>query len=65
MADIREGRIPTVPTVLRCCAALVATPPKLLRPRRPDTGLLASIEPAPLPPVRATVRLRVIPQATM
>ncbi|MBF6394288.1 MBL fold metallo-hydrolase [Nocardia cyriacigeorgica] len=65
VADIREGRIPTVPTVLRCCAALVATPPKLLRPRRPDTGLLASIEPAPLPPARATVRLRVIPQATM
>ncbi|MGW0180008.1 MBL fold metallo-hydrolase [Nocardia sp. NPDC003345] len=62
MADSAEGRTPTLPTVLRCCAALAATPGRLLRPRRADTGLLARLEPVPPPAPRVTVGLTVLLQ---
>lgn len=62
MADDRTA---TLPTVLRCCAALAATPGRLLRPRRPDRALLAGLELADPPPARATVALTVLAQATM
>ncbi len=58
-------RTPTLPTVLRCCTALAATPGRLLRPRRPDTELLAGLEPVPLPQTKATVGLTVLMQARM
>ncbi|MGQ4597922.1 MBL fold metallo-hydrolase [Nocardia sp. R6R-6] len=64
-AATRAERTPIVPTLLRCCAALAATPVRLLRPRRPDTTLLANLAVRPLPAVRATVRLTVLTQATM
>ncbi len=46
-----------------CCAAIAATPGRLLRPRAPDKELLASIHDAGLPPAHATVRLVMLPQA--
>ncbi len=64
-AATRAERTPTLPTLLRCCAALAATPGRLLRPRRPDTALLANLEVAPPPAASATVRLTVLTQATM
>lgn len=59
----RAVRTPTLPTVLRCCTALAATPPRLLRPRRPDRALLAGITLADAPPARAEVRLTALTQA--
>ncbi len=64
-AATRAERTPIVPTLLRCCAALAATPGRLLRPRRPDTALLANLEVRPLPTASAAVRLTVLNQATM
>ncbi|UGT59221.1 MBL fold metallo-hydrolase [Nocardia asteroides] len=60
-----DDRTATVPTLLRCCAALAATPGRLLRPRKPDTALLAALRIADPPPARATVALTVLTQATM
>ncbi len=51
--------------MLRCCAALAATPGRLLRPRQPDTALLAGLTSADAPPATNTVRLTVLNQATM
>ncbi|WP_328389512.1 MBL fold metallo-hydrolase [Nocardia sp. NBC_00416] len=65
MADSTDGRTRTLPTLLSCCAALAATPARLLRPRRADTGFLAGLESAPLPPVRASVGLTVLVQGRM
>lgn len=64
-AATRAERTPTLPILLRCCAALAATPGRLLLPRRPDTALLAGLEVRPLPAASATVRLTVLTQATM
>ncbi len=64
-AATRAERTPTLPVLLRCCAALAATPGRLLRPRRPDTTLLANLEVLPPPPASATVELTVLTQATM
>lgn len=47
-----------------CCAAIAATPGRLLRPRAPEKELLASIHDVGLPPAHATVRLVVLPQAS-
>lgn len=58
-------RTPTLPTVLRCCGALAATPGRLLRPRRPDTALLAGLESVELPQPKVTVGLTVLMQARM
>jgi glyoxylase-like metal-dependent hydrolase (beta-lactamase superfamily II) len=60
-----SDRTPTLPTLLRCCAALAATPGRLLRPRRPDAALLAGLNPAPLPQATATVGLTVLMQGKM
>lgn len=65
MADSVDGRTPTLPTLLRCCAALAATPARLLRPRRADTDFLARLESAPLPAARASVELTVLIQGRM
>jgi glyoxylase-like metal-dependent hydrolase (beta-lactamase superfamily II) len=51
-------------TVVHCCAALAATPGRLLRPRPPDGRFLAGLRSLPAPPVRATVRLRALVQST-
>ncbi|RJO77270.1 MBL fold metallo-hydrolase [Nocardia panacis] len=51
--------------MLRCCTALAATPPRLLRPRRPDAALLAAIEVKPAPAATNSVRLTVLAQASM
>ncbi|HLS77145.1 MAG TPA: MBL fold metallo-hydrolase [Nocardia sp.] len=59
----RAERTPLLPTLVRCCTALAATPPRLLRPRRPDTDLLARLEVTDPPPARAAVRLTVLAQA--
>ncbi|WP_431953818.1 MBL fold metallo-hydrolase [Nocardia lijiangensis] len=61
----RAERTPILPTVLRCCAALAATPARLLRPRRPDTELLARLTVAEPPRPSATVRLTVLAQGDM
>ncbi|WP_227997704.1 MBL fold metallo-hydrolase [Nocardia australiensis] len=60
-----SDRTPTLSAVLRSTAALAATPGRLLRPRRPDARLLASLEAAPLPQARATVGVTVLMQATL
>ncbi|MEV2221498.1 MBL fold metallo-hydrolase [Nocardia vinacea] len=65
MPESGTERTPTLPTVLRCCTALAATPGRLLRPRRPDTALLEALEPIPLPQNKATVGLTVLMQARM
>ncbi|MBP2188308.1 MBL fold metallo-hydrolase [Nocardia goodfellowii] len=61
----REGRTPTLPTILRCCAALAATPRRLLRPRRADQAFLAGLTLADAPTPAATVRLTVLAQGAM
>jgi glyoxylase-like metal-dependent hydrolase (beta-lactamase superfamily II) len=50
-------------TLVSCCAAVAATPARLLRPRQPDARFLASLTSAPVPPARAAVRLRALPQS--
>ncbi|WP_433625865.1 MBL fold metallo-hydrolase [Nocardia sp. CA-120079] len=65
MPESGTERTPTLPTLLRCCSALAATPGRLLRPRRPDTALLAGLEPVALPQTEATVGLTVLMQARM
>ncbi len=62
-ADPTTGRPGVLGTLVRCCGALAATPGRLLRPRRPDHRLLASLTPVPAPPARATVALRTLPQS--
>ncbi len=62
---LADGRPGTLPTLARCCAALAATPGRLLRPRRPDREFLASLTAAPAPNPAATVRLTALPQARM
>ncbi|MFI6042079.1 MBL fold metallo-hydrolase [Nocardia sp. NPDC051321] len=64
-ARLADGRRGTLGTLVRCCAALAATPARLLRPRRPDQAFLASLVVAPAPKATATVRLTALPQATM
>ncbi|WP_245649771.1 MBL fold metallo-hydrolase [Nocardia shimofusensis] len=59
----RGERTPLLPTLLRCCTALAATPPRLLRPRGPDTDLLARIEVTDPPPATRAVKLTVLTQA--
>jgi N-acyl homoserine lactone hydrolase len=61
--DPTVGRPGTLRTLLRCCGALAVTPGRLLRPRRPDQRLLASLTPVPPPPARVTVGLRTLPQS--
>lgn len=48
---------------MRCCTALAATPARLLRPRRPDTDLLARLEVTDPPPATRTVGLTALTQA--
>ncbi len=60
-----DGRTPTVPTLLRCCAALAATPARLLRPRKADTRLLSRLEAVPPPQARGSVELTVLLQGRM
>ncbi|MGH3854720.1 MAG: MBL fold metallo-hydrolase [Pseudonocardiaceae bacterium] len=55
----------TLPVFAACCAALAATPRRLLRPRRPDQRLLANLQDVGPPRVRAVVRLTALPQARM
>ncbi|WP_051342277.1 MBL fold metallo-hydrolase [Pseudonocardia spinosispora] len=50
-------------TLVTCCGALAATAGRLVRPRRADRRLLATLGDAGLPPTRATVRLTALPQA--
>ncbi|MFC9432934.1 MBL fold metallo-hydrolase [Nocardia sp. NPDC057030] len=64
-ARLADGRPGTLGTLVRCCAALAATPGRLLRPRRPDQAFLAGLAAAPAPTATATVRLIALPQATM
>lgn len=64
-AEVTEGRPPTLSTLARCCAALAATPGRLLRPRQPDTGFLAGLQLAELPPARAAVKFRSLIQGRM
>lgn len=60
--DLSEGRPDTVGAVVSCCMALLNTPYRLLRPRRPDAKFLASLPDAPVPPARTTVGLAALPQ---
>ncbi|MCX4096424.1 MBL fold metallo-hydrolase [Nocardia sp. alder85J] len=62
-ADPTVGRPGVLGTLVRCCGALAATPGRLLRPRRPDHRLLASLTPLPPPPAQTTVALRALPQS--
>ncbi|QIS16784.1 MBL fold metallo-hydrolase [Nocardia arthritidis] len=63
--NARAQRTPTLSTVLRCCAAVAATPARLVRPRPADTELLARLVAHPAPAAANTVRLTVLAQATM
>lgn len=62
VVETSEGATPILPTVLHCCAAVAATPARLLRPRQPDHDLLAGLALAPLPNNTERVRLTVLPQ---
>ncbi|MFI9405494.1 MBL fold metallo-hydrolase [Nocardia sp. NPDC052316] len=64
-ARLADGRPGTLRTLARCCAALAATPGRLLRPRQPDAAFLASLADTPAPKATATVRLTALPQAKM
>ena len=46
----------------RTCACLVATLPRLVRPRRPDERFLSSLRPREAPPARGGVTLEALPQ---
>jgi glyoxylase-like metal-dependent hydrolase (beta-lactamase superfamily II) len=61
--DLSDGRPGVLSTLGHCCAALAATPRRLLRPRRPDEAFLSGLRSAPLPRVRGAVRLTALPQA--
>ncbi|MFC9893336.1 MBL fold metallo-hydrolase [Nocardia sp. NPDC127579] len=61
----RAEQTPTLSTVLRCCAAVAATPARLVRPRRADRGLLAGLTVLDPPSARTTVQLTVIRQGDM
>ncbi|MBF6176407.1 MBL fold metallo-hydrolase [Nocardia blacklockiae] len=61
--DLAAGRPGAVHALADCCSALLATPRRLLRPRRPDPGFLARVEVAPVPPARNTVALTALVQA--
>lgn len=50
------------PSLRTCCAALGGLPRGLVRPARPDEGFLAGLVDAGLPPARAEVRVRALPQ---
>lgn len=65
VAASADGRTPTLPTLLRCCTALAATPARLLRPRQADTRLLSRLESVPPPPARTSVGLTVLIQGRM
>ncbi|MFI5778322.1 MBL fold metallo-hydrolase [Nocardia sp. NPDC051570] len=60
-----DGRPGTLITLARCCAALAATPGKLLRPRQPDRAFLADLTVASIPQARTTVRLTALLQGRM
>ncbi len=57
------GRPGVLGALADCCAAVIATPRRLLRPRRPDAGFLANLPVAPLPPARRTVAMTALAQA--
>ncbi|WP_280382212.1 MBL fold metallo-hydrolase [Nocardia wallacei] len=63
--DLAAGRRGAMSALTDCCAALAATPRRLVRPRRPDPLFLAGLEVAPLPPARHTVALTALAQARM
>ncbi|MEV6770768.1 MBL fold metallo-hydrolase [Nocardia sp. NPDC051030] len=63
--SVNEGKPSVLPTLARCCAALAATPARLLRPRQPDDAFLAALQVAELPPARATVRFRSLLQGRL
>ncbi len=60
-----DGRPGTLITLARCCAALAATPAKLLRPRRPDPTFLADLTVAAIPQARNTVRFTALMQGRL
>ncbi|MGV9674290.1 MBL fold metallo-hydrolase [Nocardia sp. NPDC003482] len=62
---VTDGQPGALITLARCCAALAATPAKLLRPRRPDSAFLANLTSASVPQARNTVRLTALLQARM
>lgn len=56
--------MPSTTSVLAsCCSALIATAPRLVRPRRRDARFMASIVDAGVPTASAAVRLTALPQA--
>ncbi len=63
--DLSDGKPGVLSALGHCCAALAATPRRLLRPRRPDETFLSRVRSAPLPPARGVVRLTALPQARM
>jgi N-acyl homoserine lactone hydrolase len=63
--DLETRGAAVLPVFAACCAALAATPRRLLRPRRPDERLLARLENVGVPRARAIVRLTALPQASM
>lgn len=64
-ASVTEGRPGALSTLARCCAAVAATPGRLVRPRQPDTAFLAGLHSAELPPARNTVKFRSLIQGRM
>lgn len=63
LADRLRGMPSTTSVLASCCSALAATPPRLVRPRRRDGRLLASITDAGVPSASTAVRLTALPQA--
>lgn len=62
-ADAEPAR-PGLAVYARCCQALLATPARLLAPRRRDATVLARITDAGMPRAAAQVRLTVLPQSS-
>ncbi|MFF3568445.1 MBL fold metallo-hydrolase [Nocardia jiangxiensis] len=63
VTDFSDGRPGALGTLAHCCAALAATPRRLLHPRRPDPEFLAGLECARVPNPRNTVRFTALLQA--
>jgi N-acyl homoserine lactone hydrolase len=64
-SDLETRGAAALSVFVACCAALAATPRRLLRPRRPDERFLARLQDVGVPRARATVRLTALPQASM
>ncbi|MBV8931091.1 MAG: MBL fold metallo-hydrolase [Kutzneria sp.] len=64
MHEDRVRPAASLPVLAACCGALLATPRRLLWPRRPDVRVLSALRDAGQPPARKHIRLTALPQGT-